>query len=131
MGLPMGVLRGVAKNECEVSFEHALNPTALNGDMPVKFVSDELFEHVFQTSAGEIGLLAEIQILETTLWLKDIAVYPTQVDQIRIGTREARNCLNQIMEWALTQGFQELRITGERMSGVSKGRKVEIKRVLK
>lgn len=75
--------------------------------MPFSFVSGELFEHVFQTPAGEIGLLAEVRVMETTLWLKDIAVYPTQVDYLRVGTAETRNCLNQIMKWALAQGFKE------------------------
>ena len=94
------------------------------------FVAGELFEHTFQTHAGEVGFLAEVRVIATTLWLKDIAVYPAQAGELQLGTKETRNCLNQIKKWALAAAFSELRITGERVSGASKGRAVRITRVL-
>ncbi len=94
------------------------------------FVTGRLFEHIFKTVAGEVGLLAEVEIVADTLWLKDIAVYPTHVNELHIGQTEVKKCLLQIEEWARIEGFRRLRITGTRMSGASKGRRVNFTRVL-
>lgn len=96
-----------------------------------RFEVDTLFECQFSTSAGEIGLLAEVAISGETLTLKDVAVYPTlSVYPAKVGMQQVLRALRELEEMARAQGYTHLVITGERLSGASPGRSVTISREL-
>ena len=94
------------------------------------FRAGEIFEHSFRTIGGEVGLLAEVRITADTIWLKDVAIYPVHGEKLIIGSTEVKKCLTQLEDMARTSGFQRLRITGKRVSGASKGRRVNLMRIL-
>ena len=99
---------------------------------PAIFGAGQLFEHTFETSAGEVGFLAEVETSGSTLILKDVAVYPTGTSgSLNVGTGQAMQALHQLENLAKSQGFTQLQITGTRLSGANPGGIVNITRNLK
>src|SRR5277367_5171057 len=96
------------------------------------FLKNDLFEYRFETVAGTIGFLAEVEIDGDTLHLKDVAVYPIgSSTAVAAGTGEILKALRVLEGLAREQGFRRLRITGQRLSGANPGADVEIERSLK
>ena len=96
------------------------------------FVHGDLFEYRFETVAGEVGFLAEVEIEGTTLHLRDIAVYPTGPSQaLAVGAAEVLRCFSLLEDLARDEGFDDLRITGQRLSGANPGATVSLDRSLK
>ena len=90
------------------------------------FDDGSLYERSFETAAGWIDVLAEISVSGTLLELRDIAIYPRGAVRLEVSTAE-------LLRWARLAfaeigdaGFQELRVTGTRLSGVSPGRSVDL-----
>jgi RHS repeat-associated protein len=99
---------------------------------PALFAAGQLFEHTFETSAGEVGFLAEVESAGSTLILKDVAVYPTGTSgSLNVGTGQVMQALHQLENLAKSQGFTQLQITGQRLSGANPGGLVNITRNLK
>jgi RHS repeat-associated protein len=99
---------------------------------PSIFVAGQLFEHTFETNAGEVGFLGEVEVSGSTLILKDVAVYPTGTSgSLSVGTGQAMQGLHQLEALARSQGFTQLQITGTRLSGANPGGIVNITRNLK
>jgi hypothetical protein len=99
---------------------------------PAIFAAGQLFEHTFETNAGEVGFLAEVETSGSTLILKDVAVYPTGTSgSLNVGTGQAMQALHQLESMARSQGFAQLQITGTRLSGANPGGIVNITRNLK
>jgi RHS repeat-associated protein len=99
---------------------------------PALFAAGQLFEHTFETSAGEVGFLAEVESTGSTLILKDVAVYPTGTSgSLNVGTGQVMQALHQLENLARSQGFTQLQITGQRLSGANPGGLVNITRNLK
>jgi RHS repeat-associated protein len=99
---------------------------------PAIFAAGQLFEHTFETNAGEVGFLAEVETSGSTLILKDVAVYPTGTPgALNVGTGQAMQALHQLESLARSQGFTQLQITGTRLSGANPGGIVNITRNLK
>jgi hypothetical protein len=95
------------------------------------FLSGELFEYRFDTEAGAIGFLAEVEIDGDTLHLKDIAVYPVgPAAALEAGTPAIWRSLRILEDLARQQGFVKLRITGQRLTGANPGANVDIERSL-
>lgn len=99
---------------------------------PALFAAGQLFEHTFETNAGEVGFLAEVESTGSTLILKDVAVYPTGTSgSLNVGTGQVMQALHQLENLARSQGFSQLQITGTRLSGANPGGLVNITRNLK
>jgi hypothetical protein len=92
----------------------------------MSFVEGELYERTIETPAGRIDVLAEIFLHGHQLELRDIAVYPSGTERLAVPPSElltwARLALGEIAE----QGFEELRVTGTRLSGARPGRRVDL-----
>jgi hypothetical protein len=86
----------------------------------------ELFEATFETSAGPIGFLAEALIDGTSLHLKDVVVEPRAAARLNPGTMDILKAKEQLFESARIAGFQMLRITAERLTGATVGKKVDL-----
>jgi ribosomal protein L7/L12 len=86
---------------------------------PAIFVPGRLFEHTFETNAGEVGFRAEVEMSGSILVLRDVAVYPAgTAGSLNVGTGQVMQALHQLENLARSQGFSELQITGTRLSGV-------------
>lgn len=95
------------------------------------FLRGELFEYRFDTEAGAIGFLAEVEIDGDTLHLKDIAVYPVgPATVLEAGAGTIWRSLRILEDLARKQGFVRLRITGQRLTGANPGAHVDIERRL-
>jgi RHS repeat-associated protein len=89
---------------------------------PAIFSAGQMFEHYFETNAGEVGVLAEVETSGSTLILKDIAVYPTGTSgSLNIGAGQVAQGINQLKDMARSQGFTALQITGVRLTGANPG----------
>ena len=95
------------------------------------FAAGQIFEWTFETGAGAIGFLAEVEIVGTTLILRDVAVYPTGIaGSLQVGAGEVLEALGRLESLALSQGFGVLQITATRLTGAHPGRAVRIRRSL-
>jgi hypothetical protein len=79
-----------------------------------------------------LSSLAEVESAGSTLILKDVAVYPTGTSgSLNVGTGQVMQALHQLENLAKSQGFTQLQITGQRLSGANPGGLVNITRNLK
>ncbi len=92
----------------------------------MNFVDGDLYERTIETPAGRIDIIAETFVHGRQLELRDIAVYPSGAGRLAVSPSElltwARFAVAEIAE----QGFEELRVTGTRLSGARPGRRVDL-----
>jgi hypothetical protein len=73
-----------------------------------------------------LDVAAEAQVVGQTLHLKDIAVFPRGADALNLGTREVMALHNQLAQEARALGFDQLRITGTRITSANPGKAVDV-----
>lgn len=73
-----------------------------------------------------MDLAAEVQISGRSLHLKDVSVFPRNVDKLSLGAREVATLCNQLAAEAKALGFTELRIIGTRITGANPGKQVDL-----
>ena len=71
-------------------------------------------------------MAAEVVMSGKTLHLKDIAIFPRGAESLSIGAREVAALRNQLAAEARSLGFEQLRITGQRISGANPGKAVDL-----
>lgn len=87
----------------------------------------ELFEWVFPTPEGGIGILAEVAIEGGTLILRGVAVYPaTGAIRISVGTGMLVAAKNALAAEVAGMGFTGLRIVGRRISGAAPEKEIDL-----
>lgn len=91
-----------------------------------EFIDGELFEHVVSTSQGDVGLIAEIVIRGTELWLVDLVVEPIRNVRLNIGAGEVLLARRELSDMARNAGFETLRITAIRLTGANPGQTVDV-----
>lgn len=90
------------------------------------FLKVELYERSFETPAGRVDVLAEIVVNGSRIELRDIAVYPHDVKRLTIAPEELLGWVRLAIEEFINAGFTELRVTGTRLSGIRRGRRVDV-----
>ena len=91
------------------------------------FVSGDLFERSYETPDGAIvDVLAEIVVGGTRLELRDISIYPRRAGRLDLPVGRLVRWLRDLENEARAVGFDELRITGTRLSGRRPGRRVDV-----
>lgn len=74
-----------------------------------------------------IQILAEIQVAGSHLHLKDLAVYPVSDERAVVGPAALLRAIRmEVFPELRAEGVQWLRVTGERLSGASPGRMVDL-----
>ena len=81
----------------------------------MSFVDGNLWERSFDTTDGVVDVLAEVVVDGRRVELRDMAVYPRAKGRMTVPLAEVG-----------AAGFEELRITGIRMSGAAPGRRVDL-----
>ena len=76
---------------------------------------DDLFEMTFQTSKGQVDLIAEKEISGALLHLKDTTVFATGGTPLSGLGREALEARSQLYDQVRSMGFDKLRITANRV----------------
>lgn len=89
------------------------------------FVDGELYERSFETPAGRVDVLAEIVVSGSRIELRDVAVYPRDANRLNIAPEELLGWARLAIEELIAAGFDELRVTGTRLSGVRRGRRID------
>jgi hypothetical protein len=92
----------------------------------MSFVDGDLWERSFETAVGVVDLLAEVVVDGRTVELRDVAVYPRVQPRLSVPVAEVARWLRAVAAEAREAGFDELRITGIRMSGATPGRRVDL-----
>jgi hypothetical protein len=92
----------------------------------VTFIDRDLYERSFETPAGPVDVLAEIVLHETQIELRDIAVYPSGGSHFTISPTELLGWARLAMLEIAEAGFDELLVTGTRLSGARPGRRVNL-----
>ncbi len=82
------------------------------------------FERVFGTSQGPVGLLGDAQVVDRTFTLRNIAVYPYGAGSLDIGIGSVRAGLRALQEELAGMGYEQLEISGTRLTGANPGREV-------
>lgn len=87
----------------------------------------------FPTTQEPLMIRAEIEIDGKKLHLKDIGIFPKDSRRIEITQQDLNGILEQLKQEAKEQGFDNLRITGRRVSGssftpsnINYGKKIDI-----
>jgi hypothetical protein len=88
--------------------------------------SGDLFERVFPTPAGDVALLAEVEIDGATLVLKDVAVYPVEPVRLSVGPATIARSRDALATEIAALGFDSLRLIGIRFSGAAPGKEVDV-----
>jgi hypothetical protein len=92
----------------------------------VTFRSGALFERSFVVPGGVLEVLAEVMVDGHRLELRDIAVYPRGAGRLEIPAETLLTCLREVAEEVRAAGFDNLRVTGTRLSGARAGRRVDV-----
>lgn len=90
------------------------------------FAEGDVIFREFQSSRGLLDVAAEVRIQGGTLHLKDIAVYPRGAESLTLGPREVLTLRNQLAREAADLGFDQLRITGTRLTGANPGKQPDM-----
>jgi hypothetical protein len=92
----------------------------------MSFVDGDLWERSFETANGVVDVLAEVVVDGRRVELRDLAVYPRGHPRLSVTVAEVARWLKAVAAEARQAGFDELRITGVRMSGATPGRRVDL-----
>jgi hypothetical protein len=92
----------------------------------MSFVDGDLWERSFETANGVVDVLAEVVVDGRRVELRDLAVYPRGHPRLSVAVAEVARWLKAVAAEARQAGFDELRITGVRMSGATPGRRVDL-----
>jgi hypothetical protein len=90
------------------------------------FRSGDIIEREFETGVGAVSMLAEAVVSGKSLHLKDIAVYAKDATVLKVGTKGMLQLLQNLKDEARRLGFEQLRITGLRLSGAKPGKEVDL-----
>ena len=90
------------------------------------FIDGDLYERSFETPAGRVDVLAEIVLRESQIELRDIAVYPRRGIRFTISPSQLLGWARLAMIEIADAGFDELLVTGTRLSGARPGRRVNL-----
>jgi hypothetical protein len=90
----------------------------------------ESYDRTFDLPEGQVAVMADIFVFGDLVELRDLSVYPVGEDVLSIGSEQVRQIYRKIEDYARQAGFTRLRITGERLSGASRGRMVRFERRL-
>jgi hypothetical protein len=90
------------------------------------FRNGALYERTIETPTGAIDVLAEIVTDGARIELRDIAVYPRAAGHLVFEPSELLRWVRLALDELSQGGFEELRVTGTRLSGARRGRRVDI-----
>jgi RHS repeat-associated protein len=89
---------------------------------PAVFRNGERVQRFFETAQGRVEMLYRVNIQDRTLHLDGVSVFPHFAERLNPGSAAVQQGLRTLMSEARAQGFETLRITGERISGAGPGR---------
>ena len=92
----------------------------------MSFVDGDLYERSFETPAGTVDVLAEIVVTGRRIELRDIAVYPRSSIRLTIPPSELLGWARLAVSELGDAGFDELRVTGTRLTGAGPGRRLDL-----
>jgi RHS repeat-associated protein len=104
-----------------------IQPSSFSG-----VANEEILLREFSTSRGALEMAAEVSIEGTTLRLQNLSIFPKDVQRLKIPESEILKLKNQLIQEAKDAGFEQLQITGRRVSGasfdgtLSSGKKINI-----
>lgn len=90
--------------------------------------SGELFECRLETDAGAVEMLAEVHVGGTTLELRDVVIYPASDELLSVGASGLLTAARtQLFPGFVELGFETLIVTGTRLTGSRRGRRVRVR----
>ena len=94
-------------------------PAGGNGNPTPSPQTGSLFERTFQTPKGPVGFLAEVEVSGKTLHLKDVVIYGEGSTPLTGLMNEVLAARTHLINEARAMGFEQLRITGQRVESSS------------
>ena len=91
------------------------------------FSTGDLYERSIELPVGVIDVLAEIVVVGSRIELRDISVYPRAVGSLSVAPAELLGWARLAFDELAAAGFDELVVTGTRLSGARPGRRVELR----
>ena len=80
------------------------------------------FEHTFETTAGNVNVLAQAVSEGGTLTLNNFMVYPENAAELEVGVAEMRAGFQGIVDIAKSAGYDQLVVNFDRLSGANVGK---------
>ena len=90
------------------------------------FADGDLYERAFDVPSGRIEVLAEIALHDRQIELRHIAVYPAGAERLSLAPADLLRWAHSLVDEIADAGFDELRVTGTRLSGARRGRRVDL-----
>ena len=112
----IGIIGSIRTQQTKRWLIGKLRGRAARGLATLPFRSGDVILRELQTSKGILDVAAEAQVVGRTLHLKDIAVFPRGAEALSLGTREVMALRTQLAAEARVLGFDQLRITGTRIT---------------
>jgi hypothetical protein len=84
-----------------------------------------------ETTAGQLEVSYKVAVDGARLTLSNFSVFPVTTDRLNVGAAQMLNLTRQLIEAAKAQGFEQLRITGYRVSGADPGHMFDVVKNLK
>ena len=103
---------------------HCARPLSYVGR--VTFVHGDLYVRSFDTSVGVVDIMAEIALSGPRIELRDVAVYPRTAARLAVSPQELLWWIRVAAAELLAAGITEIRVTGTRLSGARRGRRVDL-----
>ncbi|MFN0027290.1 MAG: hypothetical protein ACKV2O_08935 [Acidimicrobiales bacterium] len=92
----------------------------------MSFATWDLYERSIEVPAGTVEVLAEVVVDGPRIELRDIAVYPRGPGRLNVSPSELLAWARLACDELAAAGFDELRVTGTRLSGSSRGPTVDL-----
>jgi hypothetical protein len=86
----------------------------------------DVYDRIFSTSGGDIGVPAEVDVEGTALVLDDLAIYPTGAATLGVGARTIVALRDQLARDIASLGYTALRLIGTHATGASPGKVVNL-----
>jgi hypothetical protein len=90
----------------------------------------ENYDREFEVPKGRFSVMADVHIFGDMVELQELSIYPIDAEKLAVGTAVLRSIYRKIEVAARQAGFRRLRITGGRITGASRGRRVKLDRRL-
>jgi RHS repeat-associated protein len=117
---------------------YQLGTTALNlagaggAAAPILYKTGDIIEEIVQTPQGPVKIVGEAVVEGTQLTIKNISVFSAETgERLNVGVGNMLKAVRPLFDGLKEAGYSTVRIVGDRLSGATPGRAVDIMKTLR
>ncbi|HMV30562.1 MAG TPA: RHS repeat-associated core domain-containing protein [Gemmatimonadales bacterium] len=81
---------------------------------------------IVETAGGKLEVAYKVVVDGTKVHLQNFSVFGAEAEKVKAGTGQMLQLTRQLIDAAKTQGFEQITISGQRISGANPGHVMEI-----